>query len=282
MRASANYEVTHRTSRAQGARKARGSWLGRRLPAPWRIVAALLAATYASACGPAQVTNIDPPRLDPDLVQRGGFLFLDPRVSGDGRRACVTCHNAGATSRSAYLAGEQVEPGTQGARLAPLLRGLYQTGPYLWDGSLTSVGAVLDRMLAVEMRGGQLGDADRRALEAYLLSIPAFDNARTELDGTPTEPATKLTKDGFAVFQKLDCGSCHPAPTYTAGRINRRIGTGGRFNVPSLRGLAKEGPYGHDGRFATLEEAVLAILAYREVELPYRERLALLEYLKLL
>jgi len=223
----------------------------------------------------------NPPDLDPDLIQRGGSLFLDPRISGDGQRSCASCHDPSRTSRTVYLNGEPVDPGTEGARAAPYLRGLYQTAPYLWDGSQSNIQGVIDRMLGSEMRGGKLSDIDREALAAYLLTIPPFDNGRINPDGSPTEPATKSARDGFELFQSSGCTNCHPPTVYTR-RLPFDIGTGGKFDVPSLRGLPKDGPLGHDGRWQDLETAVNAILAQREVELTYRQKLSLREYLKLL
>ena len=75
--------------------------------------------------------------------------------------------------------------------------------------------------------------------------------------------------------------TCHPAPAYTRPR-RFDVGTGGSFYVPTLRGVAETGPWGHDGRFGELEDAIDAILAAEEVELTADERRQLLEYLKLL
>ncbi len=136
-------------------------------------------------------------------------------------------------------------------------------------------------MLASEMRGGQLDAPNKRALTAYLLSIPAFDNGRINPDGSPVEPATKSMNDGFELFKSSGCPTCHPPGNFTR-RLRFDIGTGGRFDVPTLRGIPKQGPFGHDGRWATLEETMNAILEQREVELTYRQRLSLLEYLRLL
>ena len=130
------------------------------------------------------------------------------------------------------------------------------------------------------MRGGNLGPADKGALSAYLLSIPAFDNGRIDPDGTPVEPATKSMREGFELF-KRECNLCHPAPAFTR-RLAFDIGTGGKFDVPTLRGISKTAPLGHDGRWKDLEAALLAILEQRGVELTFRDRRYLLEYLKLL
>jgi len=238
----------------------------------------VLGCTLANAIIPPPSS---PPTLDPDLVQRGGILFLDRTISGDGKRSCASCHAENPDRRTVYLNGEPVEPGTEGARAAPALRGLFQTAPYLWDGSLSSVEEVIDRMLAAEMRGGTLDEANRRALAAYLKTIPAFDNGRIDAQGAPVEPATKSMRDGFTLFQESGCTVCHPPTVYTR-RLRFDVGTGGKFDVPTLRGMPKEGPLGHDGRWKDLEAAMLAMLEQREVELTYRQRLSLLEYLKLL
>lgn len=214
-------------------------------------------------------------------MQRGAFLFLNPALSGDGSRACATCHPGGSSNGKVYRDGEEVAPGSPGGRVVPELRGLWQTPPYLWDGSLGSVGEAIDRMLAVEMRGAQLSPVDREALEAYVLSIPPFDNGRIEPDGTPVEPATLSARRGFGVFQRVECTTCHPAPSF-AHRFRFDVGTGGKWSVPSLRNVSRTAPYGHDGRWPDLETAVRAILQSRDIELAARELNYLLRYLELL
>ncbi len=224
---------------------------------------------------------IAPPVLDPDLVQRGAALFVDPRLSGDASRSCASCHPGGGADQLVYLAGESVPPGTEGGRRTQSLRGLWQTAPYYWDGSVPTVADAVDRMLDVEMRGGKLAGRDRDALEAYLLSLRPFDRGRIQADGAPVEPSTLSARRGFAVFAKAECTTCHPAPTFTRSLLSD-VGTGGKFAIPTLRGVAAAGPWGHDGRWADLESAVRAIATAQDVELSSDEMNQLLEYLKLL
>jgi cytochrome c peroxidase len=221
------------------------------------------------------------PVLDPDLVQRGAVLFLDPRLSGDVSRSCATCHPGGGADSLVYLNGESVAPGSAGGRRTIALRGLYQTAPYFWDGSAPTLADAVDRMLAVEMRGGTLSGRDREALEAYLLSLAPFDRRRLQPDGAPVEPSTLSARRGYAVFAKAECTECHPAPVYMRA-VLADIGSGGRFAIPSLRGVSTSGPWGHDGRWPDLEAAVRASLAASGVELSSDELTQLLEYLKLL
>ena len=218
--------------------------------------------------------------LNPDLVQRGAFVFADPRGSADGQRSCATCHPGGGSNGLTYRDGVEVEPGSPGARNVPGLRGLWQTPPYLWDGSLGDVRSVLERMLAIEMGGATLADYDLAALEAYVLAFPPFDRGRLKPDGTPVEPATLSSRRGAGVFMKAGCDDCHPAPAFALPE-RHDMGTGVPIDVPTLRGLSSTPPYGHDGRWPTLEGVADAMLQATDAALNDIERHQLIEYLKL-
>ena len=120
------------------------------------------------------------------------------------------------------------------------------------------------------------------ALEQFLLSLVAADSTFDRaVDGRATLTAEE--QRGFELFalesdpargrRGGDCFHCHGGRLFTdsAWRNNGldpvasdpgRAGvTGvssdlGRFKTPSLRNVALTAPYGHDGRFATLEEVV--------------------------
>jgi cytochrome c peroxidase len=222
-----------------------------------------------------------PPVLDPDLVARGGLLFLNPGVSGDGARSCTTCHPGGRADASVWKAGVEATPGTPGGRRTRSLRGAWRAAPYYWDASETRLRTVIEQQLSVEMSGAVLPEHDLAALTSYVASLTPFDRGRTQLDGTPTEPVVLTARRGWGVFRKAGCMECHPPPSYLSP-TPADIGTGGAIDVPSLRGLGDRAPYGHDGRWASVEDAVKAHLAAAGIELSFDERLYLLEYLKLL
>ena len=93
-------------------------------------------------------------------------------------------------------------------------------------------------------------------------------------------PAPTFARDvAPVVFAR--CTRCHPPAAYLVPRA-ADVGTGGLIDVPGLRGLSGRAPYGHDGRWASLEDAVLAMLRHEKLELSFDERLQLQEYLKLL
>jgi cytochrome c peroxidase len=122
------------------------------------------------------------------------------------------------------------------------------------------------------------------ALENFLLTLTSFDSKfdRTQR-GEPGVELTEQEQRGFELFFTeydprrgqfgADCFHCHGGANFSNHRFanngldaapadaGRRLATkreadNGRFAVPSLRNVAVTAPYMHDGRFATLEEAV--------------------------
>ena len=88
---------------------------------------------------------------------------------------------------------------------------------------------------------------------------------------------------GHHEFMHQGCATCHNGP-YVGGRMFQKLGAGkpwpvatdlGRievtkhaadrmvFKVPSLRNVKQTGPYFHDGRIATLENAVRLMADYQ-------------------
>ena len=248
----------------------------RALSVPW--VGLLFALAGCSLLVPPK-TPTAPPVLDPDLVQRGAILFADSRLSGDGSRACATCHPGGGSDYKVYRDGTLVAPYTEGGRRTLTLRGMWQTAPYLWDDSAPTVAGAVDRMLAVEMLGGSLAGRDREALEAYLLSLTPFDRGRIQPDGAVVEPATLASRRGSAVFARV-CAECHVPPAFMQPQ-RADMGTG-EWAVPTLRGVGISGPYGHDGRWPDLETATRSMADHQEAHLSADELAQLLAYLQLL
>ena len=131
------------------------------------------------------------------------------------------------------------------------------------------------------MRGAALGDKDVAALEEYLLSITAFDNGKILADGTPIEPVRLAPRRGAEVFVRAKCVRCHKPPSFSH-RFLFDVGSGGKWSVPGLRNVSNQSRWGHDGRWATLEEAVDHMLEDQKIDLSARERNQLVEYLKLI
>jgi cytochrome c peroxidase len=126
--------------------------------------------------------------------------------------------------------------------------------------------------------------ADRvaRAIEQFLLTQVSYDSKFDRV----MQGEAQLTAEeqrGFELFNTeydprreqygADCFHCHGGPLFRSqnfanngldetlndrGRaaVSKREGDLGKFAVPSLRNVEVTGPYMHDGRFRTLEEAV--------------------------
>jgi len=118
-------------------------------------------------------------------------------------------------------------------------------------------------------------DEQLYALALYLDSLEPPPNPH---------PIDEAARRGQEVFERAQCGRCHPAPLYTNNRLlpadgfeipadhhdryhvlNLRVGTDpnltlrtrrgtGYYKVPSLLGVWYRGPFGHDGSVATLED----------------------------
>jgi cytochrome c peroxidase len=104
---------------------------------------------------------------------------------------------------------------------------------------------------------------------------------------------SESAKRGWEVFQRAKCTNCHSGVFFTDWQFHN-VGIGmkkdnpdlGRFNVtknerdkgafktPTLRDVARSGPYFHDGSVATLEEAV-RLMASGGIDNPWLDRVNL-------
>lgn len=114
----------------------------------------------------------------------------------------------------------------------------------------------------------ELGTSDLFDLVSFTMLLAAPE----------AEPLTERSNQGRVLFHQLGCSDCHvprlngprgPIPAYSdlllhdmgpdlADGIVMKEATGGEFRTQPLWGVAAAGPYLHDGRAATLEEAILA------------------------
>jgi len=182
-------------------------------------------------------------------LDTGFDLFHLPTIVGT---ACMNCHPEGSDdghtwqfSQSATTGG----PSTTTIRRTQSLRGLAQTAPYHWDGSLHDVKAICDEVFTHRMGGGTVSDEQAEILTHWLVAVPRVA-VRSDLD-------TSAIAQGAQVFANSGCTQCHGSGTGTlydnqdVGKTDS-LGQSAPLQVPSLYDVADRAPYMHDGCAATL------------------------------
>jgi len=111
--------------------------------------------------------DVEPPAppdnpLSPAKVALGARLFSDPRLSGDGRRSCASCHRP----ERAFSDGRRRAQGKNGEALSrntPALFNLAWSSAYFWDGRAPSLEAqVVMPIVAADEMGGDWSQILRR------------------------------------------------------------------------------------------------------------------------
>jgi cytochrome c peroxidase len=199
----------------------------------------------------------DAPAPDPTLVAKGLQFFNDAALSGSGNVSCATCHfSSGHTNNKTYVGLDVVADGNPDGRSTPTLWGAGERSVYGWGGTAPTLEESIRGIIVNRMKGAEPSKETLAALVAYVRSLPSPKNWQLNEDGTPSPAATPSVQRGFALFiGDGGCGTCHVLPSLDKSSRDD-IGTGGRFKVPSLRAVVLTAPYFHDGRTASLRDAI--------------------------
>lgn len=196
---------------------------------------------------PGAYAPADAPRPTPVLLALGRDLFFDPLLSGNGQRACASCHvpersfadgrpralpfagaGEGATRHTpslvdaafapAYFADERA--GTLEDQVAVVL-----ASPNEMRSSVTVAterlgrSAEYRRRFAVAFAGRGAGITPRMvqlAIAAYVRSLTAFDSRFDRAARGDTAALDTEERRGFNLFMgKAGCGTCHFAPLFS-------------------------------------------------------------------
>ena len=233
--------------------------------------------------------------VTPERAELGWHLFFETRLSKDNSQSCATCHHID----KAYTSGLALDPKVGGAlnkRNAPTVLNLAFHSNYYWDGRMPTLEAV-----SLAAWKGQLGadpevvttalnqngvyraefkrayglenitsEAVTKALAAFFRVLQNGNAPFDQFIAGDKAAMSPTAQQGWAVFQKAQCVSCHVPPLFSDfGFHNVGIGDDpgrkdatkadadvGKFKTPSLRNVALSGPYFHDGKTATLDEAI--------------------------
>ena len=196
-----------------------------------------------------------------ELEAEGRRLFRSSAIALRGE-SCQTCHIDGAASFPLGVIRKSAGP-----RDAPALWGVKDTAPYLWDGSIKTLDAMVVDTVVNHFKGGTtMSDAEvlrnTRALVAYLETL---DPPQSDFDNGTLSAAARR---GEEVFQgQGGCIGCHTGPLFTDNAFHplnvpdapgaNDPGAGLKaFNTPTLRDVANTAPYMHNGQIKTLTEVV--------------------------
>jgi cytochrome c peroxidase len=123
-------------------------------------------------------------------------------------------------------------------------------------------------------------DTIAKALASFIRTIRAGDAPWDKIDKDSSDKSkeAEAARRGFAIFRgKAGCAACHAPPMFTdngfhnvgigfdkdvkepdlgRGKITNNKDDNGKFKTPTLRNVGTHPPYFHDGRAATLDEAI--------------------------
>jgi YVTN family beta-propeller protein len=185
---------------------------------------------------------------EPSLARRGEAIFHDGYRSWHEWFSCNTCHAEGHTNGGIY---DTLNDGKYGnAKKTLSLRGVTKTAPWTWHGHEPDFSKMLQASFINTMSRGALRKEEVEAVTAFLATI--------DFAPAPRDLPADAVRRGEAVFKAKACDACHAGPAYTS---NEAVLTGLEeaddvfkgFNPPTLRGVAKRGPWLHDGRARTLD-----------------------------
>src|SRR5258706_1177537 len=235
-----------------------------------------------------------PPPADPEELGLGESLFGDPRLSGDGKLACMSWHDlrtngASAGRRTAAHDGSKPPFDTLTVFNAALNFRLN------WEGNFRALGAHVESSLenptnmrtSVDEVLAKL-NADPEMVKQFRAAYGRAPDRTSFLDALVTFEKSLLTPgsrfdrwlggdvsalsvkelDGYELFKSLGCSSCHQGANVGGNLFERQ----GNFRpltsakpeivrVPSLRNIATTSPYFHDGSTPKLDDAVRKMAA---------------------
>jgi cytochrome c peroxidase len=230
-----------------------------------------------------------PPSADSLKLALGERLFADPRLSVDGSRACISCHDIrtnGADSRRR----DEAPDGSELLLNTPTVFNASLDFRLDWEGDFRTLDAQAEAALENQRAMGKSIDevlgklsADPQTRRQFVAAYGHAPDRASLLDAIATYERSLVTpgsrfdrwlggeaaalspeeQKGYQLFKSIGCISCHQGVNVGGNLFERH----GIFHplaspkpeilrVPSLRNVAVTPPYFHDGSAPTLDEAV--------------------------
>jgi cytochrome c peroxidase len=163
-------------------------------------------------------------------------------ANAGGGIACASCHPEGGDDARTWTfdLGPRRTQSPRG--------GILGTEPFHWDGDMADFPTLVVAVFEGRMGGPPLLPDQITALGRWVGALPLLPQSPPP-DSAAVARGAQLFADGSGPA----CNVCHTGPALT-NNATIDVGTGGRFQVPSLRGVAWRAPFMHDGRAATLRD----------------------------
>ncbi len=190
------------------------------------------------------------PQPAPDAARRGEIYFHDAMRCFQHWHSCATCHPDG---RVDALPWDFLRDGIGNGKDVINLVDVQHTSPH----NRRATRPDPHECMRTGVTGSHLivpESADVDDLVAYASSLKAERN--------PSPPPADAVARGKALFEgKANCSGCHPAPYYTDRKMHNvgiltPLEPDGKYDTPSLIEVYRTAPYYHDGRSATLKDAL--------------------------
>ena len=208
---------------------------------------------------PAGLPPIPFPQDNPptdEKIALGKQLYFDGRLSADNKVSCASCHDPA----KGFSNGDQFATGVE------------------MNLTLEAVVAKLNGIPGYQSQFQKVFGTDvtsegiAKAIAAYERTILSGDAPYDQFKAGNAAALSEAAQRGMKLFfGKANCIACHSGPNFTdngfhnigipggdEGRfaVTKSEGDKGAFKTPTVREIAKTGPYMHDGSLKTLEEVV--------------------------
>jgi hypothetical protein len=157
--------------------------------------------------------------------------------------ACASCHAEGTEDGRSWTFACEGKRRTQSLQV-----GLKGTEPFHWGGDEKDFPTLVQDVFVGRMSGPDLADDQISATLHWIDAQPRLARSK------PADPLAVAR--GQALFndsKHAACSTCHNGGSFTNNQTVD-VGTGGKFQVPSLVGIGMRGPFMHDGCAKTLRD----------------------------
>lgn len=260
----------------------------------------------ATPRGLPEVKDSEDNPTTPEKADLGHKLFFDARLSKDGSMACAACHHVDKAYTSGAVTDAKVG-GAMNSRNAPTMLNLGYHASFYWDGRKPTLEAVSQAAWTGQLGADPKAVAQAlnqvpvyralfqrafqedataenvpKALAAWLRAMKSGDSPYDQAQAGDAKALSKDAQAGQKLFAQKGCVTCHVPPLFSDFDFhNAGLGDDpgrkdatkddadvGRFKTPSLRNVALTAPYFHDGKTASLEDAI-ALMAKGGNENPH-------------